>query len=616
MPIFIEVDTVLRRLSLVVCSLLAMGVGFGDVAGQPSKRRFTVADEIALSHFGDPYTLNVDAVTFSPGGHYFVVVTERGLVDQNRPESSLRVFSTEAVHQFLEQPNTVREPPPVWTLSEATYEEGPVVTHLRWLADSDGFAFLVKNVTGNDQLFLADLNSKTVRVLTSEGQNVTAFDICRADRFVYSVQSPTIRDKTISEGRATSIVGAGRSLNSLIFPEDTYSPTSPFHDLSELWAVTNGQRFQVKEKLSGRELYLHQDGQDALALSPDGRFVVTARAVEVVPKEWETTYPPPSSSSAYRIAGGRQAPDSFEGSRFVSEYVLVELTSGNIKPLSDAPIAGAAGWWSATTAAWSADGKSVALSNTFLPPNGDGSANKLNRPCVAVVDLQTSHPTCVEQLKEIENGNHFIEKIHFASGSSERLVVDLLSRGLFTSISYTRGDRGSWTAQPTTSESTFERATIDVTVKEGMNSPPVLIAADNVSKASKVIWDPNPQLRDISLSEASIFRWKDKTGRDWVGGLFKPPDYVQGRRYPLVIQTHGFVENQFRPSGIFPTAFAAQELAASGIVVLQVRDCADRVTPEEGPCNVLGYEAAVKQLVADRLRGRYSSKSDRNVTSG
>ena len=36
------------------------------------------------------------------------------------------------------------------------------------------------------------------------------------------------------------------------------------------------------------------------------------------------------------------------------------------------------------------------------------------------------------------------------------------------------------------------------------------------------IWDPNPQLKDIALGEATVFRWKDKSGRDWEGGLFKP----------------------------------------------------------------------------------------------
>lgn len=87
-----------------------------------------------------------------------------------------------------------------------------------------------------------------------------------------------------------------------------------------------------------------------------------------------------------------------------------------------------------------------------------------------------------------------------------------------------------------------------------------------------------------------------------MGGLYLPPGYLRGRRYPLVIQTHGFSESEFAPSGAFPTAFAAQELAAAGIMVLQIRGAnCSMGTPEEAPCNVAGYEAAVGKLVDDGL---------------
>ena len=120
-------------------------------------------------------------------------------------------------------------------------------------------------------------------------------------------------------------------------------------------------------------------------------------------------------------------------------------------------------------------------------------------------------------------------------------------------------------------------------------------------QTSRVIWDPNPQLKNIELGEASVYTWKDKGGRDWKGGLFKPSDYKAGQRYPLVIQTHGFTESEFRPSGVFPTAFAARALAAAGIVVLHGRSHCPILTPDEGPCAVSGYESAANQLVSEGL---------------
>ena len=78
-------------------------------------------------------------------------------------------------------------------------------------------------------------------------------------------------------------------------------------------------------------------------------------------------------------------------------------------------------------------------------------------------------------------------------------------------------------------------------------------------------------------------------------------DDAPGRRYPLVIQTHGFREKSFDPAGVFPSAFAAQELAAADIVVLQVEDCPIRSTADEASCQIAGYKAAIKQLAASGL---------------
>ena len=114
--------------------------------------------------------------------------------------------------------------------------------------------------------------------------------------------------------------------------------------------------------------------------------------------------------------------------------------------------------------------------------------------------------------------------------------------------------------------------------------------------------NPNPQLKSIELGQASVYRWKDKEGKEWKGSLYKPSNYKTGQRYPLVIQTHGFSESSFRPSGIYPTAFAARALAATGIVVLQVQEsCPPQAQAEEGPCAVAGYESGANQLVSDGL---------------
>lgn len=578
--------------------LLVIGA-FGPSHPCNAGRNFTVADDIAAAYFAAP-------IMFSPNGQYFLVDTERGLLGRDRPESTLRVYSTESVGEFLLRSKKAREPSPEWTFRKSTYKDGPIITNMRWLHDSSAIAFLAKSHEGNDELLLADVRTKTIRTLTPHTQHVTGFDVRDAQHFVYTVLSPNIIDKATAESEAVSIVGTGRPLISLLFPENLYRSTIKQHDLSELWAVEKGRRFRVENNASGRPVLLHSEGEGTLALSHDGRYLVSAIPVDNIPPEWETLYPPPLSSDVYRIHSGRQDPDAFDGGQYtyVSEYVLINLGTGQVRPLSGAPIGRAAGWWwTPAKAEWAPDGQSIMLPNTFIPSALPEVQNKPNRPCVAVVELVTDRVGCVERLNAKDNDanyNHLIASIGFVGEDSRRLTVNYYAKDDSKwTTSYARASDGSWIGAPPTSGWAEEHGTVELDVKEGLNDPPVLIATDKATATSRVILDPNPQLKDVELSEATVYKWQDTNGRNWVGGLYKPPDYVRGLRYPLVVQTHGFRESVFSPSGIYPTAFAARTLAASGIVVLQVRDCPVTIEPDEGTCNVAGYETAVRQLVED-----------------
>ena len=145
----------------------------------------------------------------------------------------------------------------------------------------------------------------------------------------------------------------------------------------------------------------------------------------------------------------------------------------------------------------------------------------------------------------------------------------------------------------------FGHAGLEITVKQGLNEPPLLVATNK--QTSRVIWDPNPQLKNLDLGQANVYTWKDKKEREWKGGLYKPSNYKPGQRYPLVIQTHGFMKSEFQPSGVLPTAFAARALAAAGIVVLQIGGDCPIVTVDEGLCFTSGYESAANQLVREGL---------------
>jgi dipeptidyl aminopeptidase/acylaminoacyl peptidase len=193
--------------------------------------------------------------------------------------------------------------------------------------------------------------------------------------------------------------------------------------------------------------------------------------------------------------------------------------------------------------------------------------------------------------------------VNFVGGDKRRVNVSFLdaTSGSVLSTEYRLTIKGEWQATAKAANTGVKVAPdgLRVGIRQALNQPPALVASRN--HGPHVIWDPNPQLEGVKLAAIEIFTWKDKDGRDWKGGLFKPTGPKTGQRYPLVIQTHGFEESEFIPSGLLPP-FAAQELAGAGIAVLQVRDVGHGCPmghPSEVPCVVAGYEAAVAQLQSD-----------------
>jgi dipeptidyl aminopeptidase/acylaminoacyl peptidase len=566
------------------------------------KKPFTVADDIGLTLFVGPRG-GEPQLSFSPDGTYFAVWSERGRLDLNRIEDSLRIYRSEEIQRFLEN-RQAPEPSPVWVVRRSTSKEGTIINEWRWLADSSGIAFMERSADGELQLALANLRQRKIEILTSVPEGVGVFDVLDRNHYVYSAAEPEestrLQEKSKSGPDAPAIVGTGLELDRLLFPDDSRFIKSSHRKC--LWAAIEGKYFAVRN--NGALIF--PEGE--LALSPDGHTVVTTVLAPAVPASWEALYPAPYPKTPYgRIRAG---------ARNVQEYVQINLNTNSIVPLTDAPLAEDAGWfWGPQgRASWSRDRQEILLPGTFVKGR-DGAPS---RPCVAVINLRSRNAECVETLRlrteELVNGHtevhreegyHYIYNAHFVEGDKQQVAVSFInpdeSHG---SNEYGRSD-GRWeVVKQIKGDSSVSQNGLQIAVKESFNEPPLLIAS-NEGK-SRTLWDPNPQLKNIEMGQATVYRWMDTEGRQWKGGLYKPIGYIAGRRYPLVIQTHGFSEDQFRPSGIFPTAFAAQALAASGIMVLQIvaedGTQLDQCTGmEEGPCGISILESGANQLVKDGL---------------
>jgi dipeptidyl aminopeptidase/acylaminoacyl peptidase len=361
-----------------------------------------------------------------------------------------------------------------------------------------------------------------------------------------------------------------------------------------LWAVIDGSRRHVFDVKSYEA---PPRGRASLSLSPDGRSVVAILKAD---------HPPETTWARYKAPPGY---DKLKMPLDISAYHLIDLTSGSKKLLVDAPSGLNQDWHSyLLTASWSADGQSLLLPDTFFPlgvTDPKEIADRENHPYIAVLRRKTGKLSKVLAVKAgLDKERYAVKNARF---EDDKTVVVNFDRSYFLpeqppAAIFRQEADGSWRQVVGTEDPRLAKLPIKIEKRESINQPPLLVAEDKASHVSRTIWDPNPQLREINLGTAEVIHGKDSSGYEWEAGLVKPPDYTPSKRYPLVIQTHGFVKGQFLSSGIFTSAFSARALAAQEMVVVQIGWNANNIgTPQEGPGEVLLYESVVKKLAEEGL---------------
>src|SRR5438309_7697976 len=124
----------------VIVALFVIDIASQIALPQQTKKAFTVADDIALTSLSHPGGTRAE-VLFSPDGNYFAVWSERGRLDLNRVEDSLRFYRGEDVKNFLQHSDGSLPPSPIWVVTRSWKEaEYGVIDDWRWLRDSSGVA--------------------------------------------------------------------------------------------------------------------------------------------------------------------------------------------------------------------------------------------------------------------------------------------------------------------------------------------------------------------------------------------------------------------------------------------------------------------------------------------
>ncbi len=544
-----------------------------------SARPVTVADLIGMTTIGS-FTRsygNADYNIVAPDGSRLATVVQRGNLERNTVDFTLLVFRTADVW---------RGPKPDTVAAFSSSSNRPGIAFVRWLADSRTLAFLAERPGELPQVYTLDTRTRQLAQRTHATTEITVFDVAaRGEPVVYAAEE---RGDTLTypSMRAHGFVLSRHALVSDVIAGDwgLDGPAWRFQAPRTLHVAYMGHETIVPlpDSTAGySECSL--DEATPPSVDPNGGVVIVQCGLRTMSPAWRRYRQWPFSVLA----------DFGEAARV---YVVVELTTGRASRLINAPVDHGA------TLVWAPDGRSVVLGNAILPLDSTDSTEQAWRAThhvLAEVDVQTGAVTVVA---------HRDSLVALAWDARSATVVLGIGRFLTANdarrVYYRKATQG-WRAISTNAVSAASIFVID----EGLNTPPTLAAVDSRTERRHVIYDPNPGLLVTHrFAREEIIHWRTKAGATWTGGLYWPPDYVRGRRYPLVAQTHGFDSAAFAPYGVYSTGEAAQPIANKGVMVLQMPDPPDSVflTLREAPAFVEGAEGAIDYLdslgLIDRTR--------------
>jgi len=605
------------RVIFLIVPLLAIN----GATSNAQDKSFTVRDSIEMSTFIDPETRFGDgrdaAVKFSPDGKHFAVVTIKGNIQSDEIEGSLWLFDSDAVRSILlAQDARKTVAPRIVARLAARTNDGALISNVSWSSDSKRILFVGKKTNHGRQLYQVDITSGATRPLTPQDLDVSQYRL-RGGTGVYVASVPNEDLELVLKGQPINAdvqAVTGMPLGAILFPNRLLK--SDALKLHELWTIRNEKNVRLIDPDSGRPIRPIIDGglANLLSLSPDGRSLVTIRPMNRWNAEWDSYEPDNPHKKFHNQAASLKLMTYWAD--LPAEYALIDLESGKSTSLVNAPLARLQGYGQPLRAVWSADGKKVVLTATYLPLAGVESEERArrSRPCAAaVVEIPFTKVTCVRTMsRTIDPNGLFVRDVSFGKSNEEVVlnVVTIENKG--EQIERYQEQGGTWKRLISFAEDNGVRdqltredpnkGALSVFVRQGLNLSPALFATDLTHGQPKRIWDPNPQLSMMNLGVVSVLRWNDSNGYAWVAGLVKPLDYAPGKKYPLVIQTHGFVENKFLTDGGYTTALAARPLASAGFVVLQMPyNPTHTGTAKEVSDQIAGFESAIDLLTSEGL---------------
>lgn len=537
----------------------------------------TVDDLVRFATIGDPRTLNdwdpspEGAGIFSPDGKHVAVVVNHGNPEAGTNDATLLVYETAEL---------LRNPIPIKLAEFASATNYRPMAFVRWLADNETLFFAGTQADQPSQVYRVNLHDRKVRQLTTLTTQLTSFDVDTAgQRMVVSAEQP--RHPSAENPQCTQV--ACRVTGGAMF--DWVYGLASGSDIVSAVNLQSGQsrRLRNPEEDDSTVARCYDPLVATHGISPDGRFALRLCERTGRYRTWWSDY----TASPRLVDCGKQW---LRGCG--RQYAIVDLVSGTSAFISDAPAV-----YGQPEPLWIDDGRYVVMPGAVESLENVGDEERAARASTLKVLVVDSRTRKIERIATLDTRTARITRSDWNPHTQVLRVESKDASGaVLPVVSWER--RGKrWKRVESPAERQVTSTGTQLIIEQSLTSRPLLVAVGPDAAARQVVLDPNPWLAQRALGRVEEVSWKSKDGSTWTGGLYYPPDYVAGDRYPLVMQTHGFFRDEFSMHGLSRN-YAGRALAAHGILVLQVNenyaDVAGTVT--EYTTVQAGYEGAIDHL--------------------
>jgi dipeptidyl aminopeptidase/acylaminoacyl peptidase len=441
-------------------------------------------------------------------------------------------------------------------LNDATTSEGELlfsgedIADVKWLADDNRIALLA-SVENDQRILIVNAATGTIESTLKGTKSIESFSIdASGDTVTYTVSDGPRQNE---EPHVGVIPKASSHRVSFDFTGSGYRSTKSLYvqhrGKSGEWS--SAQLITIHNPFTHREI-THLVDPMFLSLSPDGERLLLNYFADGIPEEWKK-----NPFIATDVNGLSRI------------MVLYDLKRGDTA-------LGFRTIFPDTVPLWSPDSRSF-LMNAHSPVGSSWEAEDIRDHWVSGADVNVFEVD-VDSGEVSEVFRHVPPLYHHDGPLFWRRDGDVLVRSGWTSVARIHRFDSSWRKVediklPGNDEDRFRVVTSNGTdilgVHETVSAPQNLFQFKPGDTQIRRLTDINPQLKALSFAPVEMVHWPTPEGLDIGGLLFMPPDYVPGRRYPLVIQTKGDQGFFACDSGItHEPSFAPQPIASAGIMYL------------------------------------------------